>query len=62
MDFGKMIQKGLLAALTFAVSFITPTFVLKLVPDSIENLTVGAIIASVVVAANNWLKHKADVK
>jgi hypothetical protein len=62
MDFGKMFQKGLLGALTFGVSFLTPTLVLKMVPDSVETMTVGAIITAVVVAATNWIKHKADPK
>jgi hypothetical protein len=57
MDFGKMIKKGLLAVATFAVAFITPQLVLKLVPDSIENMTVGSIIAFLVVAGTNWIKN-----
>ena len=62
MNFGKMIQKGLLAAVTFGVAFITPQLVLKAVPDNIENMTVGSIVAFIVVAATNWVKHRADVK
>ena len=57
MNIGTAIKKGLLGALTFAVSFITPQLVLKAVPDSIENLTVGAIIAMVVVGATNAIKN-----
>ena len=57
MDIGKVIQKGLLGALTFGVSFLTPTLVLKMVPDSIENMTVGAIIAALVVAGTNVVKN-----
>ena len=51
------LKKGLLAALTFGVAFITPNLVLKLVPDSIENMTVGAVIAALVVAVTNIIKH-----
>jgi hypothetical protein len=57
MNIGIAIKKGLLGALTFAVSFVTPQLVLKVVPDSWENLTVGAVIAMVVVAATNAVKN-----
>ena len=50
------LKKGFLAALTFGVAFITPNLVLKLVPDSIENMTVGAVIAALVVAVTNVIK------
>ena len=59
MNFLTMTKKGLLAVLTFAVAYITPTMVLKLVPDSIENMTVGSIIAFLVVAGTNWIKNGA---
>ena len=52
-----MAKKGLLAVLTFAVAYVTPQMVLKLVPDSIENMTVGSIIAFLVVAGTNWIKN-----
>lgn len=57
MDIGKVLQKGLLAALTFAVSFVTPQLVLGLVPDNIESMTVGAIIAAIVVGGTNLVKN-----
>ena len=57
MNFWTMTKKGLLAVATFAVSFVTPQLVLKLVPDSIENMTVGSIIAFVIVAGTNWVKN-----
>ena len=50
------LKKGIFAALTFGVAFITPNLVLKLVPDSIENMTVGAVIAALVVAVTNIIK------
>ena len=50
------LKKGVLAALTFGVAFITPNLVLNLVPDSIENMTVGAVIAALVVAVTNIIK------
>ena len=59
MNFLTMTKKGLLAVATFAVSFITPTLVLKLVPDSSESMTVGSIIAFLVVAGTNWVKNGA---
>lgn len=57
MNFGTSLKKGLLGALTFAVAFVTPQMVLKIVPDSIENLTVGAIISALVVAGTNAVKN-----
>ena len=50
------LKKGILAALTFGVAFITPKFVLGFVPDNIENMTVGAVIAALVVAVTNIIK------
>jgi hypothetical protein len=57
MNIGTAIKKGLLGALTFAVSFITPQLVLGLVPDKWEELTVGSIIALVIVAVTNAIKN-----
>lgn len=57
MNIWTSLKKGLLGALTFAVAFVTPQMVLKLVPDSIENMTVGAIIAALVVAGTNAIKN-----
>lgn len=57
MNIGIAIKKGLLGALTFAVAFITPQLVLGLVPDNIENMTIGAVIAAVVVAVTNIIKN-----
>ena len=57
MNIGTAIKKAILGALTFAVAFITPQMVLKIVPDSIENLTAGAIIAALVVGATNAIKN-----
>lgn len=57
MNIGIAIKKGLLGALTFGVAFITPQLVLKLVPDSIENMTIGAVIAALVVAGTNIVKN-----
>jgi len=59
MNFLTMTKKGLFGVLTFAVAFITPQMVLKLVPDSIENMTVGSIIAFLIVAGTNWIKNGA---
>lgn len=57
MNIGTSIKKGILGALTFAVSFITPQLVLGIVPDKWENMTVGAIIAAIVVAGTNAIKN-----
>jgi hypothetical protein len=57
MKIGIALKKGVLGALTFLVAFITPQMVLKIVPDSWENLTVGAIISAGVVALTNIIKN-----
>lgn len=57
MNFLTMAKKGLLGVLTFAVAFVTPQMVLGLVPDSIENMTVGSIVAFLIVAGTNWIKN-----
>ena len=57
MNIRTSLKKGLLGALTFAVAFVTPALVLKAVPDSWENLTVGAIISALVVAGTNAIKN-----
>ena len=59
MNIGTILKKGCLGGLTFLVAFITPQLVLKVVPDSWENLTVGSVIAFAVVAVTNWLKNRA---
>jgi hypothetical protein len=59
MNFLTMGKKGLLAVLTFAFAYVTPQLVLGLVPDSIENMTVGSIIAFLIVAGTNWIKNGA---
>lgn len=57
MNWFTAIKKGFLGVLTFAVAFITPQMVLKIVPDSIENMTVGAVIAGAVVMVTNVIKN-----
>ena len=57
MNLGTSIKKGFLGAVTFLVAFITPTMVLKIVPDSWENITVGAIISALVVGVTNAIKN-----
>lgn len=57
MNLGKTLKKALLGALTFAVSFITPALVLKAVPDNIEQMTVGTVIAALVVGGTNLIKN-----
>jgi len=62
MDFGKMLIKGLLAIGTFVTAYLVanPQTILKLVPDNIEQMTVGSIIAALIVMAANWFKHKGE--
>ena len=54
------LKKGLLGVLTFVVAYAAtnPEQVMKLVPDKIENMTVGALIAGAMVLVANWLKNK----
>ena len=53
-------KKGLLGVLTFVVAYAAtnPEQVMKLVPDKIENMTVGALLAGSLVFLMNWLKNK----
>jgi len=62
VDWLKMLGKGGLGILTFlAAQLIANTDMLVgLLPENIANLTVGGIVAGLIVAAANWLKHRAD--
>ena len=53
-------KKGALGVLTFVVAYAVtnPEQVMRLVPDKIENMTVGALIAGALVLISNWLKNK----
>ena len=61
MNWLTTIMKGALGLLTFGVAYLAtnPDLVLKLVPDAIEKMTVGGLIAAGMVMAANWLKNKA---
>lgn len=61
MNWLTTIKKGALGLLTFGVAYLAtnPDLVLKLVPDAIEKMTVGGLIAAGMVMAANWLKNKA---
>ena len=60
MDFGKMLIKWLLAIGTFVTAYLVthPDTILKFVPDNIENMTIGSLIAAGLVMAANWFKHR----
>ena len=60
MNWLKTAGKGALGVLTFLVAYLAtnPHIVLNLVPDNIEQITVGSLIAGALVAAANWLKHR----
>ena len=60
MNFGKMGLKGLLAIGTFLAAYLAsnPGIILKLVPDNIEQMTIGSAVAALIVMAANYFKHK----
>lgn len=61
MNFLTTLKKGVLGLLTFGVAYLAtnPDLVLKLVPDQIEKMTVGGLVAAALVMIANWLKNKA---
>ena len=62
MNWGKTILKAVLAALTFAVSYLAanPEVLTNLIPENLVNLTIGGAVAAGLVALSNWLKHRND--
>lgn len=54
--------KGLLGVITFIVAYIAtnPTVVTQFIPEKITTATVGSLVAGLLVALANWLKHKSD--
>jgi hypothetical protein len=64
MDWGKMIQKGLLGGLTFVTAYLAanPDAIVHLIPKNISDMTVGGVVGFVIVAVTNWLKNRTAVK
>ena len=60
MKWALTIKKALLGVLTFAVAYLAanPQVVLQLVPQAIQQMTVGAVISGLLVGVANWLKNK----
>jgi len=60
MNWLTMIQKGGMGLLTFGVAYLAtnPNVILKLVPAAWGQMTVGGLIAALLVMASNWLKNK----
>lgn len=61
MNWFTTFKKGFLGLATFGVAYLAtnPDLVMKLVPDQIEKMTVGGLIAAGMVMAANWLKNQA---
>lgn len=64
MDWKKVVLKGGLGILTFMTGFAisNPKTVVDLIPEKISQMTVGSIVAGLLVALANWLKHRKDAK
>lgn len=62
MDWGKTIKKGALGFFTFAAAFVVthPEMVTELIPSDVKSMTIGSLIAGILVALKNWSKHKDD--
>lgn len=61
MKWNKVFSKGLLGILTFVFAYLASNLhlVLNIIPDNIEQMTIGAIVSGLIVAITNWLKHRA---
>jgi len=62
MNWKKVYEKGFLACLTFAVSYLAanPETVLQFIPENIQMMTIGTAVAGILGASANWLKHRKD--
>ena len=62
MNWKKVVLKGGLGVLTFVAGFAisNPQAVISLIPEKISQMTVGSIVAGLLVALANWLKHRKD--
>ena len=62
MNWIKTLQKAGLAVLTFGAAYLAsnPAMIVNLVPKDIEQMTVGSLLAAIVVGLANWLKHKSN--
>ena len=64
MNWLTVIKKGALGLLTFVVSYaaantdVIVNFVTNLIPAQYVNLTVGGLVAAIIVAVTNWLKNR----
>ena len=63
MDWKKTIIKSLQGFLTYAIAYLTlhPELVVSLIPERIANMTVGGLVAAILVGVSNWCKHRNDV-
>lgn len=64
MNWSKLGVKGVLGIVTFIVAYIAsnPQIVTSLIPENIAKLSVGGLVAGLLVSLANWLKHRADPK
>jgi len=54
------LKKSGLAIITFIVATIAanPSIVTAFIPQDIQQLTIGGLVAALLVGLANWLKHK----
>lgn len=60
MKWGKVIQKGLLGLVTFVVGYLAanPEILTQLIPQNIKEMTIGGVVAALLLALRNWWKHR----
>jgi len=60
MDFKIVFKKAGLAILTFVISMLVANtdLLVGLLPENIANMTVGGIVAGIIVGVTNWLKNR----
>lgn len=60
MNWMTAFKKGGLGLLTFVGAYVAanPQVLSKLLPDNIEQMTIGGLVAAGVVFVTNWLKNR----
>ena len=60
MNWTITLKKTLLGVITFAAAYLAanPQMVLSLIPEAIQQMTIGSIVAGGLVGLNNWVKNK----
>lgn len=66
MNINKVIEKGAEGLATVVIAFVVANipaiseFAIKLIPEEIATLTVAGLVAFIIKAFGNWLKHIKD--